>query len=324
MKDTIVTAVSILLVVLLVVFLNVENSKSGELQQMKNEMEVRLNDYTLERKKLQLELESLSNQLEDDMLPTTNLMFVIKNLEDTYLENVLSEFNNRENKITGIYCLSIDMLPEENSPESLSTYNTLRELGWDFAMYWDGEGDFSEWYLDITRIMSEVGVAVPSVLYVDYSEFYEDLIYDAQTHGFEHLIIHRHFDDDEFEISDENINCITAYSWHSSLAINTISIATNLFSQIAFVLGDCEDQSRFNGEQFAAMMSRLYSREKSEKLIFASPNEAVENVLKEAEQDAQAPAVYETRRFEIEEKIEELDKKIDFIYEEYFGESEEE
>ncbi len=318
MKDIIVTAITVFLAVVLIVLLNAETVKTDKLQKMHSEMEVKTNAYSLQKKELEDELEALREVKVEKETGKTSMMFVFTETDDTLFNEIVPKLNDMG--VPATICITKGNLPNISQDEGLSLYevNYLLNIGWQTAMYWDGTEEIDMWYLDTTRLMSEVGVEIPRVLCIDSASYDASLNTIFENLGFEHVIIMLNSSDTSIDTEAENINLINARPWYTTASADQLSSLKTDNSQFAFLVGVKGEELAYESSQFDAMLKRAAGQH--DKLVITTPDGALEQIIENQVEYERSLEEYNNNIKRIENEIAEINKKIDSIYDEYFAE----
>lgn len=315
MKDIYVKIIAAVLAVLLVVFLAVEASKTKELQRNNNELEIETSDLRRERKQLQKELEKLLGECVEKEKGEVSFMLVFSEIDDTFFNEIVPTLNQKD--LSATLCITKDNLPVINDALSLYEINYLTNNGWQLAMFWDGTEELNSWYLDTTRLMSEVGVEIPTVLLLDNASYKQLESQSFASLGFTDVIVRLSSFDKQVTSSDNELNVINAYNWYTTDGAEALSTLNVLNSEMAFIVGVNGQELAYESGQFESMLNNALTKQEENKLNFATPETAVGfREINELEYQ-KALDEYNNKAEELKRSIQAIDEKIDNVYSEF-------
>lgn len=315
MRDIHVKIIAAVLAVILVLFLVFETSKTKELQRNNSELEIETSELRREKKQLQKQLDAMLGECVEKKKGELSFMLVFSEIDDSFFNEIVPLLN--QHNVSATLCITRENLPVINSVLSLYEINYLTNSGWQLAMAWDGKEELESWYLDTTRLMSEVGVEIPRVLLLESSLYTSSLDENLVSLGFTDAVVRLSSFDKQYESSHDSLNVINAYNWYTTEGAEKLSGLNSVNSELAFVIGVNGQELAYEASQFEAMINNAITKQNEDKLNFATPESAV--VYRESNELEYQKALdeYNDKAEELKKSIQEIDTKINSIYSEY-------
>lgn len=317
MKDIIVSVIVLILAVITVYIVIDVNAEKKELVNLNNEIQVETSSYNYQKKQLQNELEALKATKVEIERGRLSLLLVFAEINELFMEEIVPMLN--DNNISATLCITENNLPVETSALTLYDINYLLASGWQTAMLWDGSEDIDAWYLNVTRLMSEVGVEIPKVICIDHSLYNDEFKDSAVELGFTDIIINAPSTDERVSVSDERITVTNGHPWYTTSSADSLNDLDFDGEAISFFVGTTGDEMAYEELQFEAMLDSAVSKRENGEIVITTPDGAKRQA--ELNKDAYEASyeVHNNKIKEIEDKIKELDDKIDDTYDAYFG-----
>ena len=90
--------------------------------------------------------------------------------------------------IVGVMALSENELPGLDGKLTLSQYNTLIDMGWGSALYWNGEGDLDSFITDMRLVLSAMGIELPKSVVFAYGTYSSECDSVLLSYGIENAV----------------------------------------------------------------------------------------------------------------------------------------
>ncbi|MBE6701624.1 MAG: hypothetical protein E7582_07045 [Ruminococcaceae bacterium] len=312
MKENIALISCIVLILILVLALFLDSKKTNDLNEVNREVELKVSNYRLEKKKYQDELAEVKSQYREEILGKSRLMLLFYEMERSFFDEVYSIMS--EHNAVGTFCISKNNIPGINSDITFEEFNTLLANGWQSAIYWDGTDDINLWYIEITRLMSEIGIEIPSTLFIHESNnnYANNLAFEEL--GFKNIVVKK----DDFnlnqEISLSSLHQINAVGWFTTTAAGTLQTLTNKSDEATFVVGLTNQDEKFEESQFNSMIAKIDIALSSNKVMLTTFDEAEEYRLELKDKKDAEESTYLDKIQELERKIQRIDLLIENEY----------
>lgn len=316
-QDVLIAVFIVLLAVVLVVFLVGESNKSRKLSELSTEIELKTSEYQSEKNKLTEQLAELKKQGKIERAFTSGFVPIFVDPSYSLIEDVLPVMT--DNNISGVVCITENEIPTVGETFTEYDLQTLIDHGWEFAMYWDGNTQIKDWYFNTTRLMSEVGVEIPSILYLDSEDLRFVSSVDLVSMGFEHIIAFSS-EGKEFDASMSDFSVITSYAWNSEEGNNRFNYKVTSDVTYSFTFDSDSVDKEFD---YFKDMCFAVSKKMDKGYYFAgSPEYIIQRRLELSEKYDMDEDEYIQKIAKLEEEIEKINRKIDNIYLEHInGES---
>lgn len=280
-------------------------------------------ELLLKKQDLLLEHSNIEKYTLNRLADASYLGMVFTELDAQLFDYVYPMFCNRQKPLVGMMCLDGDMLPGKEGLISRPEFDKLVSEGWDYAVYWDGEGILRNHITEMREVFERENIAFPDIIVfasktyaIEYDEY-------LKSEGFHHVI---HHGEGNLPIIDRSVDSTI---WHPGMiSWNTVGVSNQTLSTLINDGGIAMFEVNFSGdneilfdyrntkrvEAFGRMLGVLETCAINDELVVTNVEGAKAGRLdyikaKENHQEAIAK-----RRSEILIEIDELDAKINAIY----------
>ena len=187
----------------------------------------------LKRERLLLEYGSLEQTMLEGMKKDSYLDIVFTELDKQLYDSVFPIFNDREQPLTAMICLSANELPGDDGMISRDEFDIMLDSGWRYAVYWDGEGDLASYISQMKSTLAEAQIAFPNVMV--FAEKKYSLEYDTllSSEEIRHAV---HHGEDKLKMADKSTDGVV---WHpGALGWNTENKSKDFLNDI-IINGGC-------------------------------------------------------------------------------------
>jgi len=116
------------------------------------------------------------------------MSFVFTQLNSGIYEDVYPIFHTEKYNIVGVFAFSEDELPGLDDKITWEQYNELISLGWGTSLFWDGEGELSEYLENMTSVLSEYELELPKSLMFETGKYLAEYDTLLTQYGIENII----------------------------------------------------------------------------------------------------------------------------------------
>ena len=315
MKDIIITAITVLLIVFIAVALINDSSRGIDLQEINSNIEIETSAYRQEKKQLTEELDSLMLQKEKKTKGIACLLLTFVDVNEQFADEIVPLLDN--NNCVATLCINETVLKGENDYLSLNEVKELESKGWQTAVFWDGEETYDDWFRGIRNAFLSAGEQIPEVICLD-TGYYDVNLDDAFVNsGFNTAIICADNRNDFIDDKDSRIKKINGFPWYTTEGATSLSANDYYNSQLAFFVGVVGEELAYETYQFSAMFNSAIAKQGDSKLVITTPKGSLEQLEMNREELETSADIIDARIEEIKLAIAELDKKINSVYESY-------
>ena len=287
-------------------------------------------ELLLKKQDLLLEHSNIEKYTLNRLADASYLGIVFTELDEQLFDYVYPMFCNRQIPLVGTICLDGNMLPGGEGLISRSEFDKLTtEAGWDYALYWDGEGILRNHVAEMKDVFERENIAFPDIIV--FSERSYAIEYDEflKSEGFRHVI---HHGEGNLPIIDRSVDGTV---WHPGMiSWNTVGVSNDLLSSLINDGGIAMFEVNFSGgneilfdylntkrvEAFGRMLGVLETCSINDELVVTDIENAREGRLEYIKAKENHQEAIAKRKSEILIEIDELDAKINEIYNKYiFG-----
>lgn len=292
-----------------------ENQMKKERDVYYAQMEEEMASLTEEKQQLENEL----SKLKKDYNNTKGISSVVLLFTDLN-ENIYTDIYPlmKESGFVGTLTISPTIFPGQENCLSLEQFKELLTAGWQCCLKWDDSADLDQWLKSCKEVVKNAGIELPDAVYFpknSYQKIYDDIL---KKQGI--LAVVHHGEEDLPIIISESENDIWhpgAVPWNRSKASSVLSNAINQKGNIVYTIGSDSQQEVYKKSRFASMLKKIDSFSKSNNTFVTTIlgareyRKEIENKLNNLEGE------YQTQADLLENKIAEIDKKIDSVYDKY-------
>lgn len=172
---------------------------------LENEYEDKLATLLYEQQRLRNEKDRILLSIENGFPRPAYMSLLFVNLDSAiYTEAfpIMSEQDDGDVAIVGVMALSEDELPGLDGKLTLSEYNTLLDMGWGSALYWNGEGDLDSFITDMSLVLSAIGIELPKSVVFAYGTYSSECDSVLLSYGIENAV---HSGEESLSYVDESV-----------------------------------------------------------------------------------------------------------------------
>ncbi len=318
MRDIIISAIVAVLILCLAVFFVIE--KKEDARNNANVYEAEMNTSALRAKmqSFQRELDELNRSYENQTVGASRIMLVFNEANTVFVREICPLLENRG--VVGVLTLSKDNLPTDNSLLTKEKFDHLIEIGWETALYYDGEVDVELWHREEKAALDDSEISVPTTVIVPNSVYTDELYGKLYELGFVDIIV-KAYQPDITRPDELGVATVTdSVGWYTVTASRIITLFASRTGDIAFTVGWGGVEEKYQGEQFEKMLDTVSHSAQKGLLFYSTPSVSREYKNKLLENNAIMSEQYEKRKAELEEEIKKLEEEIVGIYDKYLEE----
>ena len=286
-------------------------------------------ELLLKKQDLLLEHSNIEKYTLNRLADASYLGLVFTELDEQLFDYVYPMFCNRQKPLVGMMCLDGNMLPGGEGLISRLEFDKLVSDGWDYAVYWDGEGILRNHIAEMREVFERENIEFPDIIVFaskTYAIEYDDYL---KSEGFRHVI---HHGEGNLPIIDRSVDNTI---WHPGMiSWNTVGVSNDLLSSLINDGGIAMFEVNFSGgneilfdyhntkrvEAFGRMLGVLETCSINDELVVTNIEAAKAGRLEYVKAKENNQEAIAKRRAEILIEIDELDAKINAIYNKYiFG-----
>ena len=307
----------------------------SEQDRLDEEYELKLADLVNQKQQLLKERDNLTSNMEKELGNTSYMSFIFTEIDSALYTDVYPVMSEGDTPLVGVMALSEDELPGGEGNITLAQYNELIALGWGNALYWDGEGELSDFIGAMSELLLALGIELPESLMFKkdtYLASYEDILEESSIKN----VIHSGDGDMKIVESTEPDGI-----WHPGyIGWRWVGTSTRLKSsivadggyalfEIAFnnaeehthtsyfpIEGEVNDSNR--PKVFQNMMLNFVNSIEAGEIEVLNIEDTRARVEQYYVDRAECEAANDIRREEIKAEIQEIERKMTELYEEYY------
>lgn len=221
----------------------------------------------------------------------------------------------KERKVQGVVAISPDEFPGKNLNMSKTQFVELLNEGWDYALYWNGKGNFYDFMREAKDFFSLHGLTMPQNIYFKsgtYSKKYDKTI---EEYKFTTVI---HSGEELLSLTQSNVKesiwKIGSYpAFASSKKVYNEFIRTR--GNLIFVLDFYSDSlSNIKSKDIKIMFDTYKESAKENNSLITTISQARDIHFNISDSDKALKKKYINERKKLEEEIEKIDKQMRNIY----------
>ena len=158
---------------------------------LEKEYEHELSVLLHEQQRLNNEKEKILLGIENSFTKPAYMSLLFVDLDSAiYTEAfpIMSGQDDGDVAIVGVMALSMDELPGLDGKLTLSQYNTLINMGWGGALYWNGEGDLDGFITGMHLTLSAMEIELPDSVVFAYGTYSSECDSVLLAHGIENAV----------------------------------------------------------------------------------------------------------------------------------------
>ena len=314
MIKKIVIVVTMLLVVGLGVFLWNASKEEQKLLDKQEKIDDARRPLLVKKHEIEQKLVDLEKEFEANKLPKGTTQVIFTGLEaDVYniCYPIMKEF-----EYTGTLTISMTQLPGMEGLMTMEQFQQLVNEGWKVCIKWDAESPVRNWWPELQKKVSELGLEPCSVVYFTTGTYSGGLDAQLQQMGFSIVVHHGEERDSLIQLNDEeglwHLGSVGLMGEKPKLRL-TEAIAQK--GNITYLVGFELEDERYDERSFRSMLSYFDTYETNLELIVSDMETARQHYrdrLAEYEQAReeeykQARAAIEAELAEVETQLSELE-----------------
>ncbi len=280
-----------------------------------------------ERQELEIEFANIERVVLDSIGNGSYIGLLFSEI-DAELYEVYEYYFKDKLTFAGTMCLSPSAMPGDDGLISVEQFYELTAAGWQYAVYWDGAGDLSEYLTSVRELFSRRGIAFPDT--VVFAPTFYSVTHDATlaSHGVKNAL---HHGEEGRDLIDRGVADAIwrpgVLSWNTigysnALLIEVINHGGIAFFEMNFSGGheinvDMDNSERVEG--FGRMLGTVQECIDADEIVVTDLATAKAGRTVYLSSEEEALALMEIRRAEIVARMNEIDVAISAIYDKYYG-----
>lgn len=282
-------------------------------------MESELRPMDLELRKLNQDLDSLEKEQEKEIQGMGTLVFLFTNLDEILYTDIFPQMKSYG--FVGMVTLSPTIFPGQEGCLNREQFDELLDAGWKCALRWENDLDSEDWVSSCRELVKEVGIPVPEVVYFPENTYYSGLDSFLTVQHFSVAIHHGEEDISLIPIeAGKGIWYPGAMPWEQDGIISTTSDMIAQRGNLVQTIGTDTVAEMYEKDTYIYMLNRIRDYCQSGDLLVTDilgAREYRRNL--EAERGA-IEADYESRRAQLEERIDSLNREMEAVRQRYWQE----
>lgn len=181
----------------------------------------------------------------------------------------------KEHEYTGTLALSMTQLPGMEGLMTVEQFQQLVSEGWDICIKWDAAAPVKNWWPELQKQISQLGLEPCSVVYFTAGTYTAGLDAQLQQMGFSIVVHHGEEQDSLIQLADEeglwHIGSVGLMGEKPKLRL-TEAIAQK--GNITYLVGFELEDEKYNERSFRSMLGYFDTNETDLKLIVSNITEA--------------------------------------------------
>lgn len=313
-----IMAAVVMIVVFTVSFLQ-EKKGDREKEAEHARMESELRPMDLELRRLNQDLDSLEKEQEKEIQGMGTLTLLFSDLDEMVYTDIFPQMKSYG--FIGVMALSPNNFPGREGCLSREQFGELLDAGWKCVLRWEENRSSMEWLSSCRQLAGEIGIPLPEVVYFP-PELYHSSQDDFLTE--QRFLIAVHHGEEELPLvlteAGEELWHPGAIAWNQNGAVGMLSDVTAQKGNLVFSVGSDLQAEEYETEDYTAMLKKLNDYCQSGDLLVTDilgAREYRRNL--EAERGA-IEADYESRRAQLEERIDSLNREMEAVRQCYWQE----
>lgn len=299
----------------LVFFFWMEERKNQERQAAYVEMERELRPFEQDVYQLKRELDELKAEHKDEAQGMGSVVILFSNLDERIYKEIYPQMKNYG--LTGVLTLSEKNFPGQKGCLSMEEFQELLSAGWECSLRWeDSSGNPEEWLETMGELAESAGIALPKTVYFP-AETYDDKADSfLSEQGF--LAAVHHGERGGALITTDAADGLWytgAVMWNQSSGRIILGEVISEKGNLVFTVGSDGQEEEYEKTAFQNMLSLIRQYGEADSLKAAGLLEARE--YRQQLEKVKTDSGYEKQKAELEEQIQELNKKIEAITDKY-------
>lgn len=281
------------------------------------QMEEEMESLTKEKKQLENDLSNLEKNYNGETQGVSSVVFMFTDLNENIYTDIYPLM--KECGFVGMLTLSPTNFPGQDNCLSLEQFKELIEMGWQCSLKWDESDDIDEWLESCKSVVNKAGIKLPEVVYFPENSYRSEYNESLKKQGISIIV---HHGEEELSLTalefKEDFWYSGALPWNRDGASSILSNAINQKKgDIIFTIGSDSSRESYKKNRFDSMLIKINGFSKADN-IFVSSLLGVKEYRKELENKRNnLEGEYKKQVGLLKTKIDELDKKIDSVYDKY-------
>lgn len=310
MIKKIVIVVTMLLIVGLGAFLWNANREEQKVLQKQEKIDDARRPLLVKKHEIEQKLVNLEKEFEANKLPKGTTQVIFTGLEvDVYniCYPIMKEF-----EYTGTLAISMTQLPGMEGLMTVEQFKQLVSEGWKVCIKWDAGTPVRNWWPDLQKKVSELGLEPCSVVYFTTGTYNGSLDAQLQQMGFSIVVHHGEGRDSLIQLNDEeglwHLGSVGLMGEKPKLRL-TEAIAQK--GNITYLVGFELEDERYDERSFRSMLSYFDTYETNLELIVSDMDTARQHYRdRTAEYEHTREEEYKQARAKIEAELAEVETQL--------------
>lgn len=248
------------------------------------------------------------------LLERHNQVVIGKGCVTLFVEELYSEFYTdalpllAERRMSGVLCLSEKQLPGQEDRLTEEEFHSLTENGWETCLFWDGEGELTQYVRRMNVRLAERSIPQPTTLYIAYGRYTPELDEEIQACGFTTVVHHCENGEVIVRADNEPLFHLGCVAWNAPHIRSTLEQTGEYGGALGIFMDFSTASGVFQEERFGKMLD--YLRGKGDRLLLTGVKAARESLSPENTED-----YFAQRKAYLEGELERYDQEIAAIYE---------
>lgn len=334
-RKGLIIALTALLIIGVVIAVVADISRRNEQKNKEMNFEEVTRELEVEKERLLIEYANVEKYYLNSIADGSYLGIVFTELHPDLYEDVYplfthrSDGSKREEKVVGFFALSDGNMPDDDNRLSRLYFDIMVEDGWQYILYWNGEGVLSEYISMMKDRFAVAGLKFPNVLMFESRQYTSEYDKYLASEGIVHVV---HHGEERLPLVEKNTK---DKIWHpGALGWNTRNQANPLLREIVsnggFALfevnfSDTIGDFLFNGDfadrtaAFGRMIDVIETLIAEDDIKVTSFDIAKEGRVRYLAAREEVLKDIEGRKAEILNRINEINQQINDAYKKYYS-----
>lgn len=313
-----IVAAILMIAVFTVSFLQ-EKKEDQEKEADHARMESELRPMDLELRRLNQDLDSLEKGLEKEIQGMGTFALLFTNQDEILYTDIFPQM--KDYGFIGVMTLSPNSFPGREGCLNREQFAELLNAGWKCALRWEDGMEAEEWMSSCEELFREFEMQLPECVYFPEDTYHSNINNFLTRNRFSMAV---HHGEEELPLildeAGEGIWYPGAMAWNQEGVISRMEEAIAQNGNMVFTVGDDSESEEYKKAGYTRMLDMLRNYCQSGDLLVTDilgAREYRRNL--EAERGA-IEADYESRRAQLEERIDSLNREMEAVRQRYWQE----
>ena len=258
------------------------------------------------------EIEDLEKEYNKKREEKATMQILLTSCDKEFFDKLYPSMQSE--KLKGVIAFTLDDFPGENGNITMQELHNLIKEGWDYAVIWDGKGDFNKFMREAKDSFFVHRLMMPKTIYFKADRYYKKYDKETEEFGFNNVIHHGEegMDKVTYQFTKPLLK-LGSYPMMNLLSDDYYKKAASLGGNIIYEI-DLDFMNEFSKEYMKEFLSALKKEVQSNDCLITTISQARDIHFNISDSDKALKKKYISERKALEERVGKIDQQMRDIY----------